>query len=106
MTWTERVPATFRVGMRRDVVVHRTGADPQIVDDITDALRRGLDELRAAGVVAELAPHGLHDEQRQHARVSLSWVRVPPERAPSGSDRRFAVSARFGESPLGESRYS
>jgi hypothetical protein len=69
-------------------------------------LRRGLDELRAAGVVAELRPHGLHDEQRQHARVSLSWLQMPPERGPSGSGGRFAVSARFGASPLGDSRYS
>lgn len=106
MYWPERVPATFRIGLRRDVVVHRRGVDAQLVDDITDALRRGLDELRAAGVVAELAPRGLHDEQRQHARVSLSWVQVPPERGPSGSDGRFAVSARFGASPLGDSRYS
>jgi hypothetical protein len=106
MFWTERVPATFRVELRRDVVVHRRGADTQLVDDVTDTLRRSLDELRAAGVVAELAPRGLHETQRQHARVSLPWVQVPLERGPSGSGGQFAVGARFGASPLGDSRYS
>ena len=104
MSWAGRLP-TPSGWARRDVVVHR-GPRPAIVGEIADALRRGLDELRAAGVVAEMAPHGLREEQRQQARVSLSWVRLPPELAPSGDGERLAVSARFGDSPLGDSRFS
>ena len=54
MSWVERVPATFRVGVRRDVVVHQRAADSAIVGEVADALTRGLAELRAAGVVAEM----------------------------------------------------
>ena len=106
MSWVERVPATFRVGVRRDVVVHQRAADSAIVGEVADALTRGLAELRAAGVVAEMEPHGLREEQRQEARVSLPWVRLRPEVAPSGDGERLAVSARFGDSPLGDSRFS
>jgi hypothetical protein len=106
MTWVERVPATFRVGVRRDVVVHGRAADTAIAGEVADALARGLDELRAAGVVAELELRGLREEQRQRVRVALPWVTLPPERGPSGDGERLAVSARFGDSPLGESRFS
>jgi hypothetical protein len=106
MSWVERVPATYRVGVRRDVVVHRRVADPGIVGDVADALARGLDELRAAGVVAELDLHGFEEGQRQRVRVALPWVRLRPEPGPSGDGERLAVSARFGASPLGESRFS
>jgi hypothetical protein len=106
MSWTERVPATFRVGVRRDVVVHQRASDPHVVDEVLDALGRGLDELRAAGVVAELDVRGLREEQAQQVRVSLPWVRVRPEQGPSGDGERLAVSARFGDSALGDSRFS
>lgn len=106
MSWTERVPATFRIVVRRDVVVHQRAADPHVVDEVFDALGRGLDELRAAGVMAELEMRGLREEQAQRVRVSLPWVRVRPEQGPSGDGERLAVSARFGDSPLGDSRFS
>lgn len=106
MTWVERVPATFRVGVRRDVVVHQRAADTAIAAEVADALARGLDELRAAGVVAELELRGLREEQRQVVRVALPWVTLPPELGPSGDRERVAVSARFGDSPLGDSRFS
>ena len=106
MSWVERVPATFRVGVRRDIVVHQRAADSAIVGEVADALTRGLAELRAAGVVAEMEPQGLREEQRQEARVALPWVRLRPEVAPSGDGERLAVSARFGDSPLGDSRFS
>jgi hypothetical protein len=106
LSWVERVPATFRVGVRRDVVVHRRAEDPAVVAEVADALARGLGELRAAGVVAELELRGMREQQRQTVRVALPWVRLPPQQGPSGDGERLAVSARFGDSPLGDSRFS
>lgn len=106
MTWTERVPATFRIVMRRDVVLHRRDVVDPLAGEVADALARGLDELRAAGVVAELEVRGMHEAQPQRVRVALPWVRLRPQVAPSGDGERLAVSARFGDSPLGDSRFS
>ena len=106
MSWVERVPATFRVGVRRDVVVHQRVADTAVVGEVSDALAGGLGELRAAGVVAELELRGLRERQQQRIRVALPFVRLPVESAPSGDGERVAVSARFGDSPLGDSRFS
>ena len=115
MTWVERAPATFTVRLRRDVVVHNGAPDVDLANElanelateVVDALARGLDDLRAAGVVAELELRGrLRDQQPQRARVHLPWIRLRPEVGPSGDADRLAVSARFGESPLGSTRFS
>jgi hypothetical protein len=106
LRWVERAPATFRIGIRRDVVVHQREADDALAGEVADALARGLAELRAAGVVAELELRGLRETQPQQARVALPWVRLRPELGPAGADDRLAVSARFGASPLGDSRFS
>jgi hypothetical protein len=106
MDWDERAPATFRVRVPRGVIVEDPGiAGTGTFADVHSTLRASLDELRAAGVRAELELVGLRETQDQRVRAQLPWVSLPREVGPSGEGEELARSGQFGESALDESRF-
>jgi hypothetical protein len=76
-----------------------------VLDEVHSALRVSVEQLKAAGVRAELELVALRERQPHEARVRLPWIRVRPQIAPSGEGESLALGGRFGESALDGSRF-
>lgn len=108
MEWTETEPAAFEVHVPRYIVSEPAELDVTIdgpaYQQIADGLRESILELHAAGVKADTVFRPFSETQTQKVRTQLSWVRLDPEQGPSGVER-LDIAGRFGESPLGSSRF-
>ena len=108
MEWVETEPASFEVRVPRPFVVGPAG---QTLDGgrphelVAAALAASVQELRAAGVKAEVRLEPFAEIQPQRIRVQLPWVILPPERGPSGAGEDVGLGGRFGESGLGGARF-
>jgi hypothetical protein len=108
MEWTETEPAAFEVHVPRCIV--REPADLDVAlevpayQQVADGLRDSILELHAAGVRAATVFRPFVETQIQRVRAQAGWVLLEPEKGPSGVDR-VDFGGRFGESPLGGSRF-
>jgi hypothetical protein len=109
LEWTEVEPASFQVRVPRCVVLEApeiAGVPEGPVHEVlADGLRETIAEIRAAGVRAEVLLDPFLETQPQRVRVTLPWIVVPPERAPSGEGETVEFGARFGESALDRARF-
>jgi hypothetical protein len=109
LEWTEVEPASFQVRVPRCVVLEApeiAGAPEGPAHEVlADGLRAAIDELRAAGVRAEVLLDPFVETQPQRVKVRLPWVVLPPESGPSGEGETVELGARFGESALDRARF-
>jgi hypothetical protein len=109
MEWTETEPASFEVHVPRYLTTVPSDLDAAMDAlaylQVGDGLRESIGELHAAGVRAEVVFDPFLETQQQKVRGQLSWVVLDPEQGPAGLDR-FSIGGRFGDSPLGGSRFS
>lgn len=104
MTWFETEPASFEVRVPRTVVI-QPGDAPSRIDDVAQALDGSIQRLHGAGVKAAVRFVPFVEEQRQLTTFHLPFKVLDPEGGPSGRDRGFVLGGRFGDSPLGSSRF-
>jgi hypothetical protein len=106
MTWTEVEPASFEVHVPRYMTIlspeAATGPAHELVED---ALRSAIADIHAAGVRAAVVFDALRETQPQRVSVTLPWIVVAPEAAPSGEDVTLSFGARFGESGLDDAKF-
>ena len=107
LEWTETEPASFEVRIPRGIVFEPAGsptdAAPRTL--VADGLQRAIDELHAAGVRARVRYLPFGETQRQTVRHVLPWIRLDPERAPSGEGEAVDIGGHFDESSLGRTRF-
>ena len=104
MTWVEAEPASFEVRIPNGVTVEPSGRPP-LAGEVARALATSVDELRAAGVTAELVLVPFEERQPHRPSVRLPWMVLPPEHGPSGTDAEFTVGGRFDETVFGRTRF-
>jgi len=108
MEWVETEPATFAVRVPRQLVVEPASlasADTRRpFEQVADALRSSIRELRAAGVRALVEFVPFREQQRQSVKVTLPWRIIDPEVGPTGA-ADLLLGGRFGETRLGGARY-
>ncbi|HMW18428.1 MAG TPA: hypothetical protein PJ981_11460 [Accumulibacter sp.] len=109
MSWIESEPASFEVRVPRGLVVEPAEEVAASIDPphrhVAQAAELAIDGLRAAGVRARLRFEPFRERQRQAVRARLPWQRLDPETASAGRADRLSLGARYGDSPLGETRF-
>ena len=105
MTWVEARPASFEVRVPHGITVEPSGRPP-LAGEVARALASSIDELRAAGVTAELALVPFEEHQPHRPSVRLPWVVLPAEHAPTGTEAEFTVGGRFDETVFGRTRFA
>lgn len=108
LQWMETEPACFEVHVPRYIVI-----EPQAAADgperpfreVADGLVASITDLRAAGVKAAVLFDPFGETQRQKVIARLPWKVLDPETGPSGETRALDLGARFGESPLDQTRF-
>lgn len=101
MNWTETEPASFEVHVPRYITV---APGLSMHEQVADGLSESIMELHAAGVRADVVFDPFLEMQPQKVSGRVSWVVIDPEPGPAGRDQ-VSVGARFGDSPLGASRF-
>jgi hypothetical protein len=101
MNWTETEPASFEVHVPRYITVE---PGVSVFQDVADGLSESILELHAAGVRAAVLFDPFIETQPQRVTGRASWVQLDAEAGPAGRDQ-LTVGARFGDSPLGGSRF-
>ena len=108
MEWIEAEGASFEVRVPRYLVVERGGLpgfEERPWELVGQALAATIQRLRAAGVRAAVRFEPFSETQDQKDRLRPSWKILDPEEGPSGRESDFAIGGRYGESPLGRSRF-
>ncbi len=109
MRWIESEPASFEVRVPRGLVIEPGEEVAASVDPphrhVAQACALAIDGLRAAGVRARLHCVPFVERQRQTVRARLPWQRLDAETASAGRADRLSLGARYGDSPLGETRF-
>jgi hypothetical protein len=108
MQWTETEPACFEVHVPRTVVIEPASDAPpseRPYQQVGDSLVSSVAELRAAGVKAEVRFAPFEEVQRQNVTARVPWKILDAEAAPSGETKFLELGARFGESPLDQTRF-
>jgi hypothetical protein len=108
MQWTETEPACFEVQVPRYVVIEPASAAPpsgRPYQQVGDSLVSSVADLRAAGVKAQVRFVPFTEEQRQKVTARVPWKILDAEAGPSGETRFVELGARFGESPLDQTRF-
>lgn len=108
MRWMETEPACFELHVPRRIVIEPADAvasSDRPYQKVSDGLVSSVAELRAAGVKAQVVFVPFQESQRQTVVGRLPWKVLDPETAPSGDTKSIELGARFGESPLDQSRF-
>lgn len=106
--WTETEPASFEVQVPRYLVIEpssNAATASATYQSIGDALGSALAELKAASVRSTLSFVPFVETQKQAVRVTLPWVVTPRQVGSAGLGDRLALGAKFGDTPLGDSRF-
>ena len=109
MDWIETEPACFEVRVPGGMVIEPTAVAAageirpceQIAGGLADAVRA----LHAAGVKSAVRFIPFEEIQPQRVRVTLPWMKMPPEKASPGTGDEVFLGGRFGETSLGGSRF-
>jgi len=108
MQWAEKEPACFEVNVPRAVVIEPASDAPpssRPYQQVGDSLAASVAELRAAGVRAQVRFVPFKEEQRQKVTARVPWKILDAEAAPTGETKFVELGARFGESPLDQTRF-
>lgn len=108
MRWNETTPASFEIGVPQHLVTSpptiNTLSEEPPHELIGRALALMIDRLRSAGVRAEVRHDRFTEVMKIEDRFRSSFVKLPPE--VQGGGRTVVVQGgRFGETPLGGSRF-
>ncbi|MGD8207217.1 MAG: hypothetical protein PVH47_03975, partial [Thiohalocapsa sp.] len=108
MTWDETEPASFRIEVPRgftrapQTLASRSEPPHRLV---ARALGLMVQRLKAAGVKARVEHVPFRERQQITSRFHSGFKRLDDERASPGRETRLEQGARFGETPLGGSRF-
>ena len=108
MGWVETEPASFEVRVPRHLVAEPGGAGADGVpnhEHVAEGLRSAVGVLHATGVRAVVVFEPFAEEQRQRVRFRLGLKTLEPETGTAGTADSLSLGGRFGESPLGGSRF-
>ena len=106
--WNERTPASFRFDVPAGVVVRDPDRRTEPEDDRAELfrlMRRSVDQLRAAGVVGEVAEARLTDTQHSFDRAVVLSPISTTEEASAGEESIVGISAQFDEVPRDRARF-
>lgn len=109
MQWIETEPASFQVRIPWSLIIEPSGqalmngGSPHEL--VAEGLRISLQQLHAAGVLAEIHFDPFVEQQPQKVRVVLPWKVLDPEKGPAGQHDRISFGAHFGESGFGDSYF-
>jgi hypothetical protein len=109
MAWVETEPASFQVRVPRYLVAEpasiAAGQEIRLYEQIAEGLEDSIRQLHAAGVRAEVNFIPFIETQPQKVRVSLPWKILDRQKGSAGTRDELSMGGRFGETPLGGSRY-
>jgi hypothetical protein len=109
MEWLEVEPASFEVQVPRYVVSEPTelaaSSDSHPYEQVAEGILVAIEDLHAAGVRTAVRFLPFTEVQPQRIRVQLPWKVLDPEQGPAGRRDGLTLGARFGDSPLGGSRF-
>jgi hypothetical protein len=109
LEWNEAEPASFQVRVPRYLVaepVEYAEAEERPYEQFEQGLRSAIREIHAAGVRADVRFEPFVETQPQSVRMRSSWQFLPPEAGPVGESEELELGGRFGEAPLGKSRFN
>jgi hypothetical protein len=104
LEWVEDEPASFEVHVPGGLLVE-PGSSTSLADEVHAALASSIDELRAAGVAAALVVDRFTETQSHRPQMQPSWVTLPAEAGPTGTEVEFTVGGRFGDTAFGTTRF-
>ena len=81
------------------------GGRTSLADEVHAALASSIAELRAAGIAAALVVDPFAETQDHRPHMEPSWVTLPPEAGPTGTETEFTVGGRFGDTAFGTTRF-
>jgi hypothetical protein len=108
MQWAEIEPACFELNVPRTFVIEPASDVPvpeRPHQHVGDSLVASVTELRAAGVKAQVRFVAFEEVQQQKVTARVPWKILDAEAGPSGETRFVELGARFGESPLDQTRF-
>ncbi len=107
LVWTEARPATFQVHVPTAAVRSDPETDAsEALAQLLAVLQSTVDQLRAAGVVAEVVGRPATSTQLQWDGCRVASVHLPPETVSAGVDAELALNAIFSSTIARANRFA